>query len=445
MAALTLGDRRQLQIVGLAAVLAVLAAAGVWVAGTHVRGRMVTAYFTNASALFPDNQVMVLGVPVGTIDAITPEGTQVRVDMTITDPDVRLPADAKAAVVSPSLVTGRYVQLLPPYTGGPELAEGAVIPLSRTAVPLGVDDLARTATQLARALGPNGANKNGAVSDVLTVGARNLDGNGQAVNDTIRGLGDLSGTLSGSSKDLFGTVTELETFTSALAKNDDQVRAFNGRLADVSGFLAGQRGELGDALAQLATALGDVAAFVKDNHGALRHDVDGLTDVTATLVVQQKALTEVLDVAPAATSNLINTYNGSSGTLDTRPDINELANPPLVTLCKLLGTPGAASPPGIPASVTDACSSLSSVVSGAAPLPSAAQVLTALYGDQPLPVPGLALPLVAGPTPGVGSTPPASNLPVPRPPSAKTAPAPAGSAPDAPVLSPLLSLLGGRR
>ena len=34
--------------------------------------------------------------------------------MTITDPDVRLPADAKAAVVSPSLVTGRYVQLLPP-------------------------------------------------------------------------------------------------------------------------------------------------------------------------------------------------------------------------------------------------------------------------------------------------------------------------------------------
>ena len=181
---------------------------------------------------------------------------------------------------------------------------------------------------------------------------------------------------------------------------------------------------------------------MKDNRGALKHDVDGLTDVTATLVDQQKALTEVLDVAPAATSNLINTYNGSSGTLDTRPDINELANPPLVTLCKLLGTPGATSPPGIPASVTDACSSLSSVVSGAVPLPSAADVLTALYGDQPLPVPGLALPLVAGPAPGVGSTPPAS---VPRPPSAKTAPSPRGAAPDAPVLSPLLSLLGGGR
>jgi phospholipid/cholesterol/gamma-HCH transport system substrate-binding protein len=436
--ALTLADRRQLQFVGLASVLAVLIAAGVWVAGTHTGGRKVTAYFTNASALFPDNQVMVLGVPIGSIDAITPEGTQVRVDMTITDPGVRLPADAKAAVVSPSLVTGRYVQLLPPYRGGPELADGAVIPLSRTAVPLGVDDLTRTATQLAQALGPNGANRDGAVSDALTVGARNLDGNGQAVNDTIRNLGDLSSTLSGSSKDLFGTVTELETFTSALAKNDDQVREFNGRLADVSGFLAAQRGQLGDALAQLATALGDVASFVKDNRAAVKHDVDGLTDVTATLVDQQKALTDVLDVAPAAASNLIETYNGSSGTLDTRPDINELANPPLVTLCKLLGTPGGTSPAGIPTAVTDACSSLSTVVSGAAPLPSAADVLTALYADQPLPVAGLALPLVAGPAPGVGSTPP-----VPRPPSAKTAPAPAGAAQGTPVLSPLLSLLGG--
>jgi phospholipid/cholesterol/gamma-HCH transport system substrate-binding protein len=311
-----------------------------------------------------------------------------------------------------------------------------VIPLSRTAVPLGVDDLARTATQLAQALGPNGANRTGALSDALTVGARNLDGNGQALNDTISGLGGLSGTLAGSSEDLFGTVTELETFTSGLARSDDQVRAFNGRLADVTGFLAAQRGELGGALADLSRALGDVAAFVEDNRAALHHDVDGLADVTATLVDQQRALTEVLDVAPAAVSNLANTYNGSSGTLDTRPDINELANPPLVTLCKLLGSKTSA---GLPAAVTDACGSLSSVVSGAVPLPSATDVLTALYANQPPPIAGLALPTVS-PPPGVGSTPPASAPTVPQPPSKKTT----GGGPP-PALSPILDLLGGTR
>ncbi len=173
---------------------------------------------------------------------------------------------------------------------------------------------------------------------------------------------------------------------------------------------------------------------MRDNRGALHHDVDGLTDITATLVDQQRALTEVLDVAPAAESNLVETYNGSSGTLDTRADINELANPPLVTLCKLLGTPGGKTPAGVPAAVTDACSSLSSVVSGAVPLPSATDVLTALYANQPLPVAGLALPTV--PAPGVGSTPPS----VPQPPSKKTT---GGGAP--PALSPILSLLGGAK
>lgn len=99
-------DRRAIQLGALVAVVAVLAATGVWMI-TSGGGRPVTAYFTNAAALFEDNDVRVLGVPVGKIDRITPEGDRVRVDMTITDDDVRLPADVRAAVISPSLVTGR--------------------------------------------------------------------------------------------------------------------------------------------------------------------------------------------------------------------------------------------------------------------------------------------------------------------------------------------------
>lgn len=431
--ALTTADRRQMQVVALGSVLSVLVAAGVWAGSSLGGGRALTAYFSNASALFPDNEVRVLGVPVGKIDRVTPEGTRVRVDMTITDPDLVLPAGAKAAIVSPSLVTGRYVQLLPTYSGGPRLADGAVIPLSRTAVPLGVDDLARTASQLAQALGPNGANRTGAVARALDVGAANLDGNGQALNDTIRNLGDLSGTLDGSSDDLFGTVTELETFTSTLAANDGRVREFNGKLADVTGFLADQRTQLGGALAELSRALGDVAAFVKDNRAALKTNVDGLTDVTQTLVDQQRALTEVLDVAPAAANNLINTYNGSSGTLDTRADINELANPSLVTLCQLLGK---AAPAQIPANVGALCGALQPLSDGTKALPTTQQVLTALYAGQPPPVAGLALPTVAAPA-GAAPT-------VAQPPTTVAPAPPAGSSTvsDLPLLG---SLLGGGR
>ncbi len=443
---LTITDRRQMQFVALGGVLAVLIAAGVWVVAGNSGGRHVTAYFSNASALFPDNQVTVLGVPVGSIDSVTPEGTQVRVEMTITDKDLRLPADVNAVVISPSLVTGRFVQFSPPYRGGPQLADGATIPIARTAVPLGVDDLARTATKLSQALGPNGANKTGALNDLLNVGAQNLDGNGQALNTTITKLGDLSGTLAGSSDDLFGTVTQLERFTSVLAQNDGQVRDFNGKLADVSGFLAGQRTELGSALSQLSTALADVSRFVKDNRSALKSNVAGLTGVTATLVDQQKALTEVLDVAPTAVNNLVNTYNGSSGTLDTRADVNELTNPPLITVCQLLTR--AVTRADVPGTVKSLCDSAGPLVSGAVPLPSAAQVLSALYAGTPPPVPGLALPTVPGPAPAAGpSTAPAagpSTAPAGGVAQAPPAKAPAAG-PPAPLSGlPLLgSLLGG--
>jgi phospholipid/cholesterol/gamma-HCH transport system substrate-binding protein len=381
-------DRRQLQFTALAAVVAVLFAGGLYLV-LQPPGRLVTAYFTSAAALFEDNSVRVLGVPVGTITEVEPQGTQVRVEMRITDSALKLPADVRAVVVSPSLVTGRYVQLTPTWSSGPELADGAVIPRERTAVPLGVDDLTRAATDLANALGPNGVNAKGALSDVLDVGAENLDGNGQKVNDTIRNLGELSGTLANSRDDLFGTVTELQKFTSMLADNDDQVREFNGRLADVSGFLADERGDLGTAVSELSIALGEVADFVRDNRASLQSNVDKLTDVTAVLVKQQKALAEILDIAPAGLSNLANTYNGSSGTLDTRADVNELSLPPIVLICQALkrGTPA-----DLPQDLADTCSQLEPVLSGAVPLPSAAQVITALQSGQAPPVPGLALP-----------------------------------------------------
>ncbi|TQM15448.1 MCE family protein [Pseudonocardia kunmingensis] len=385
---LTLTDRRQLQLTGLAAVIAVLVASGLYVV-LQGPSKMVTAYFTSATGVFEDNSVRVLGVPVGDIVEIAPEGTRVRVEMRIDDPDLKLPADAQAVVISPSLVTGRYVQLTPTYSSGPELQDGAVIPLERTAVPLGVDDLARTADELADALGPSGLNADGTLSDALDVGAANLGGNGQALNDTIRNLGELSGTLADSREDLFGTVTELQSFVSTLAANDDEVREFNGRLEDVAGFLAAERGDLATAVRELSIALGEVAEFVRDNRELVGSNVDRLTDVTAVLVDQRNALAEILDVAPAALGNLALAYNGASGTLDTRANINELTLPVPVLVCELVrrGTPD-----GLPTGLASACGKLAPVLDGAVPLPSPAEVITALQSGKPPPVPGLALP-----------------------------------------------------
>jgi phospholipid/cholesterol/gamma-HCH transport system substrate-binding protein len=395
-------DRRLLQSTALVAAVAVLVATGIHLV-VQPPGRAVTAYFTDASAVFESNAVRVLGVPVGTITEVVPEGTRVRVEMRISDDDVRLSADVNAVVISPSLVTGRYVQLTPTYSGGPELRDGAVIPIERTAVPLGVDDLTRTATELATMLGPGGVNAEGALSDALDVGAANLDGNGEAINDTIRDVGELQGTLADSREELFGTVTELQSFVSTIAASDAEVREFNTRLEDVAGFLADERDDLGRALRELSVALGDVADFVRDNREVLGSNVERLTEVTAALVRQQQALTETVDLAPAALGNLANVYNGSSGTLDTRANINELTFPLPALACLLLerGAPGGL---GEDETLAENCDRI-----GGLEFPSAAEVLTALQSGEPPPVPGLALPEEPPP----GAPPPPADAPAP--------------------------------
>jgi phospholipid/cholesterol/gamma-HCH transport system substrate-binding protein len=368
-----------------AVVLALVLAAALWWALREANEKRYSAVFTGAVGLYEDNDVRVLGVKVGTVDKVIPQGDRVLVEMLV-DRDVRIPADAKAVIVAPSLVSDRYVQFAPAYTGGPELAPGTTVPRERTSTPLEVDDLYASLNRVSTTLGPNGVNKNGALSDLLNTLARNADGNGQALNDTVTQLSKLSSTLSANSDDLFATVDNLQKFTTTLADSDAQVRQFSKQVADVTHFLADERGDLAAAVNQLGIALGMVERFINDNRAKLKSNVDKLAAVTQVLVDQRAALAEVLDIAPLALSNIINSYNGSSGTLDSRGNINELTQPPIVIVCNLLrqGTPAQ-----LPPVLADTCDGIAPVVQGLVPLPSPAEVIVSLQQGKlpPLPLP----------------------------------------------------------
>jgi phospholipid/cholesterol/gamma-HCH transport system substrate-binding protein len=379
------------RVIAAGCALGLLVAVGVWWLAPRP-GRTITAYLISAVAVYPGNPVLILGVPVGQITAVQPQGRVVMVVMSV-DRSVQVPAEASAVVMEPSLVTGRSIQLTPAYTSGPTMPDGGVIPVQRTAVPFGIDDLARAANDLATMLGPMGVNRHGALSDALGVGAANLRGNGQAINDTIGNVSALAQTLAGSRKQLFATVNQLQSFVSTLAANDAQVRQFTTQLADVANFLAAERGDLGAALRELSLALGEVAAFVQDNRALLKSNVDRLTEVTAVLVRQRQALGEIIDLAPTGLSNLNNAYNASSGTLDTRANIEELRAPPILLVCELLRR---STPRQVPATLARTCAALEPQLTGAVPLPTAAQVITALQAGQPPPLPLLAVPTVPG-------------------------------------------------
>jgi phospholipid/cholesterol/gamma-HCH transport system substrate-binding protein len=321
------------------AVLVVLGAVGIYLAARSSGKTMhVQAEFQRAVGLYTGSTVRILGVPVGKITKITPHGESVTVDMTYNG-KYKVPADAGAAIVPPSIVGDRYIQLTPAYTGGPVLSDHAKIALQKTEVPAELDDIYQSLDDLNKALGPQGANSDGALSRLISVGAQDLgNGNGQRLHDALHGLSDLLGTLDNSKGDLVGVINHLGQFTTTLANDDTNVRKVNDDLAQVADQLAGERDDLSQAVENLSVALGEVQSLVKDSRVNLTADVHGLASISQTLVNEKQSLTEFLDVAPEALSNLQKAFDPGTNALATRGNFDFAQNPTqelLPFLCSL--------------------------------------------------------------------------------------------------------------
>lgn len=300
-----------LVVVGLLVILGLVALRD----GTSTR--TVSADFSRAVQIFPGSEVRILGVPVGKVTAVIPEGNTVRVEMEYDD-QYKVPADAQAVIITPTLTADRFVQLTPAYTKGDVLADKAEIKVQDTATPIELDRIYRSLVDVTRALGPNGVNKNGTLNNLLTAGSKFLDGRGEAGNATIVNLSKALKTFGDGSGDLFATVRALDEFSGALAANDRSVGAFMDNLGAVSTQLAGEKDELNAVLDTLAAVLGKVQRFVKDNRGLLVDDVEDLTTVVKILAEEQDALRTVLDIGPSAMGNLAVAFNPKSGTIGSR-------------------------------------------------------------------------------------------------------------------------------
>jgi phospholipid/cholesterol/gamma-HCH transport system substrate-binding protein len=337
--------------------------------------KTVQARFERAVGLYTGSDVRLHGIKIGSITKVTPDGDGVVVRMKY-DKKIKLPAypdDAKvvrAAIIPPSLVSDRYVQLADfdsCTTGCAVLAGGAAIPMNQTAAPVELDDIYSALDKLNVALGPKGANSTslsakGPLADLIDVGAANLDGNGAALGSTVENLSKAVRTLAQGRQDLFGTVKNLQVFTDALVANDAQVRKFNTQLDQVTSALAEERGSLAAALKNLTVALRDIADFIKTNGDSIHADVAGLKDVVGVLNKQKAAINEALAVAPGALQNLHHSYDAASGTLGTRDNLGGPQNPldPAVICAALSATKN------LPAggTIADTCAAIAKAIGG---------------------------------------------------------------------------------
>ncbi len=286
-------------------------------------GTEIEAVFPAAVGLYPGNDVQVLGVPIGVVTAVQPDGSHVRVTMELDDGQ-KVDPDTAAVIVAPTVVSDRFVQLTKPWTGGPTIADGTVIDADHTAVPVEIDDLYRSVVDVSTKLGPDGANKNGALSRFLSVAARNLEGQGGKLNQMFREFGSASATLSNIDEDFFSTLANLDEFNAMLRENDTDVAAMNRRFAAVTDYLAEDREDLADAASNLADAFVVLDDFIRENRDNLEASVRKLDGPTDVLVQQRASLEESVRLMPLLLQNFIQAYDGSSNTVAGRGDLNEV-------------------------------------------------------------------------------------------------------------------------
>ncbi|MGE2722736.1 virulence factor Mce family protein [Mycolicibacterium celeriflavum] len=288
----------------------------------------VVAYFSDTLALYPGDKVQIMGVQVGQIESIQPAGDRMKVTFNYEN-KFKVPANATASILNPSLVASRNIQLSPPYTGGPVMEDGAVIPIERTQVPVEYDELRDSINRILTDLGPTPDQPKGPFGDIIDSAAYGFAGKGKQLNATLNNLSEALFALNEGREDFFGIVRSLALFVNALHQSDQQFVALNDDLAEFTNAFTNTDREVANALQDLDQLLTTTRAFLDENAEVLVHDVNNLADVTNAILQPEprEGLETALHVFPNLGANLMNIVSPVTGGVMGIPVINNFANP----------------------------------------------------------------------------------------------------------------------
>ncbi|NMO00736.1 MCE family protein [Gordonia sp. TBRC 11910] len=174
----------------------------------------------DAVGIFTGNTVTRRGVAVGEITGIDAGPSSAKVTFTV-DGDQTLPADVKAASVSPSIIAVRQLALLGDYTGGARLTPGQCIGLSSTSTPVSIskslESIAKVGKQLTSDGGPQ---ELAAVMSSVRNISGGLAGTGPILNTIIKQLAVAPNTpITGGLADMVTVIDNVSAMSTGLADN----------------------------------------------------------------------------------------------------------------------------------------------------------------------------------------------------------------------------------
>lgn len=297
-------------------------------------GATVEADFAYVNGIYPGSPVHVLGVPVGSVQSVEPRGTAVRVSMTISS-DVDIPADAGAYVMNPSVISDRFVELGPAYTGGPTLGDN-VIPIERSRSPINWDQLLQSIGTIAAALGPEQGNL-GAALDVV---ADSTEGLGPAMGDAIRDISQATAVVGGSSDEVGLLIENVDRLIAALAAREGAVASITGSLSELGQEIERQDLDIAEPIAGLKSMFDQLDRLLIERGADLRAVLDNTRLLTDSFAANEAQFAELMDVLPLMMQNIGNAIGEDRRArirLNVSTDLDQFAV--AVPLCRELALP----------------------------------------------------------------------------------------------------------
>jgi phospholipid/cholesterol/gamma-HCH transport system substrate-binding protein len=255
------------RLISLVATIAVLGGAVVAysVAGKGSDTFTVTADIDQAPNLFEGGRVMVRGIEVGRITGVEPRPDGVRLTMEIQE-GTKIPADADLAVIPVTVISDRYVQFFPAYSGGATLTQGDHIPIARTSIPAELDDVLTQLQGLLEALEPRNDQEQGSLARLIDSLDTAFAGRSDELAGTLEGGATVLENLADSDQNLTGLIQNLDRLFLSLANRSSEIGIVNERFQLVAEALLADQDNLEGTIENL-TFLSDQTAEVLNSSG----------------------------------------------------------------------------------------------------------------------------------------------------------------------------------
>ena len=248
----------------------------------------IRAQFERTFNVFPGSDVRVLGVDVGRVKEVRVRDGAAEASVTmLIRRDVPVPRDVRAIVVPQALLGERYIQLDPPYTGGPRLAAGSIIRVDNTSVPAEFDEVLESLNEYLSGLDED------EVARLVTNLAGTLEGQGDELGQTLESVQDVVDVLRDNDDALIALATRLSDLNEVIATRDQELGALIEDWNTLARSLADDGEDIDAALSGLARMTLELAGFLEANRAGLEGDIAVLARVgrTAQRNLDQVALT----------------------------------------------------------------------------------------------------------------------------------------------------------